>query len=431
MFRDKKTLKGALEMNALAHRFDYKAWKLRNETYWNVTSVDSKYTYGDNRNYNVDFHHVSAQIIGQLFSKKFIDLGCHIRPKDLMTDMRDNHCIKLSYDKAYRSKDCTFHNVFSDPSESFKMLPTYFHMLEKCNPGTKTKIETDRKNRFKYGFMALGACIEGSNTIIRQVIVVDAIHLKSKTRGVLLVAVCKVGNEMIYPLAFGFANYKCSKSWTWFLKQLRKVILQPELMLIISDRHTGISIGMKTIFPNATHRFKVEDQWNEAIVDMEHRLCSCREWDLDELPCIHAMVVAMLKGMSINVLCFDFFMIGWLKQAYAMAVNPVLNSEAWDIADDVRNHVVLPCSYEGPVESCYSGVVIVSYVESIIRVKRANVGRLTVENEILARKFDNLEVEIINLHFRMEARDNELNGLYTVVEKLQKKLLDFDIPPSP
>ncbi|KAK2658976.1 hypothetical protein Ddye_005509 [Dipteronia dyeriana] len=86
-----------------------------------------------------------------------------------------------------------------------------------------------------------------------KVIVVDATYLKSKTGGVLLVMVCKDGNEMIYTLAFGFANSKCSKLWTWFLKQLRGVILQLELMLIISDRHMGISNGMKAIFPDVTH----------------------------------------------------------------------------------------------------------------------------------------------------------------------------------
>ncbi|KAK0570847.1 hypothetical protein LWI29_007390 [Acer saccharum] len=516
IFKDKKTLKGALGFNALQKRFDYRvrrsnhtrfvaickkrdcqwvfrAGKSRNGTYWNVKSVDSKHTCGDNGNYNVDFHRVSSHVIGQLFARKFVDPGRNLRPKDIQADMKDKHGINLTYNKAYRSKDRALHSVFGDPWESFKTLPAYFHMLEKCNPGTKTKIATDRQNRFKYGFMALGACIEGFNTVIRPVIAVDATHLKSKTKGVLLVAVCKDGNEMIYPLAFGFANSECSKSWTWFLKQLHDVILHPELVLIVSDRHTGISNGMRAIFPNSAHvlcayhfannlkqhcrkrgdviyhyyraayayrvekfdrvmaelksihpkvydelvevgiqkfsrvhsprkryhmmttniaesmnscllairklpitsiaefirdllqrwfhdrrsnaretptfltndadqhikdrvlasqrceihpidydRFKVQDQWSEAIVDLEQRSCSCREWDLDELPCIHAMAVATLKGKPINSLCSDFFTTGWLKQAYAMVVNPVPNPEEWDIADDVRNRVVLP-----------------------------------------------------------------------------------------
>ncbi|KAK3225663.1 hypothetical protein Dsin_005525 [Dipteronia sinensis] len=420
MFKDKKTLKEALGFNALQKRFDYRvrrsnhtrfvtickkrdcqwvfrAGKSRNGTYWNVKSIDFEHTCGDNGNYNVDFHRVSSHVIGQLFARKFVDPGRNIRPKDIMTDMKDKHGINLTYNKAYRSKDRALHCVF----------------------------------------------------VIRPVIAGDATHLKSKTRGVLLVAVCKDGNEMIYHLAFGFANSECSKSWTWFLKQIHYVILRPELVMIVSDWDTGISNGMRAIFPNGAHgicayhlaknlkqhcrkrgdviyhyycaaytyhveefdrlmaelksiypnvydelvevgiqkfssvhsprksnaretptfltnvadqhikervlalqrceihpidfdRFKVEDQWKEAIIDLEQRSCSCREWDLDELLCIHAMTVQTFKGMPINALCSDFFTTGWLKQAYAMAMNPVPKPKVWDIADDVRTRVVLP-----------------------------------------------------------------------------------------
>ncbi|KAK3230604.1 hypothetical protein Dsin_002485 [Dipteronia sinensis] len=131
------------------------------------------------------------------------------------------------------------------------MLPSFFYMLEQSNGGTVTKIETDSENRFAYGFMALGAYIEGFNTIIRQVIAIDA--TQAKTKYVLLVAVYKDGNEMIYPLAFGFAHSKCTESWTWFLKQLRTVIRYPELVMLVSDRHVGIFTSMEVIFPDAAH----------------------------------------------------------------------------------------------------------------------------------------------------------------------------------
>ncbi|KAK3193284.1 hypothetical protein Dsin_024594 [Dipteronia sinensis] len=100
------------------------------------------------------------------------------------------------------------------------MLPTLFYMLEQSDHGTVTKIETNSEIWFAYRFMALGACIEGFKAIIRQVISIDATHLKAKTRGVLLVTVWKDGNEMIYPLTFGFAHSECTESWTWFLNQL-------------------------------------------------------------------------------------------------------------------------------------------------------------------------------------------------------------------
>ncbi|KAK0607327.1 hypothetical protein LWI29_013389 [Acer saccharum] len=98
--------------------------------------------------------------------------------------------------------------------------------------------------------MAIGASIEGFNS---PVICVDATHLKARTRGVLLVAVCKDGNGMIYPLAFGFANSECIKSWTWFLKKLRKGIQNPDRVMLVSDRYNGIFNAIEAIFPDAAH----------------------------------------------------------------------------------------------------------------------------------------------------------------------------------
>ena len=63
--------------------------------------------------------------------------------------------------------------------------------------------------------------------------------------------------------------------------------------------------------------------------------------------------------------------------------------------------------------------------------ERENLKRLRDDYTLLMGKFQNLEAEIINLNVQIEARDNELNGLYQLVEKLEKKLMDFNIPPSP
>ncbi|KAK3198756.1 hypothetical protein Dsin_022171 [Dipteronia sinensis] len=168
--------------------------------------------------------------------------------------MKDLHGINLSYNKAYRSKDRALHKALGDPWKSFKKLPVFFYMLEQSNPSTVTKFETDSQNRFIYGFMAPGAFIERFNTVIRPVIAIDVTHLKTKIMGVLLVVVCRDGNEMAYPLAFGFVNSECTESCTWFLKRLREVIMYPERVLIVSDRHAGIFASMEVSFPDSAHR---------------------------------------------------------------------------------------------------------------------------------------------------------------------------------
>ncbi|KAK3212880.1 hypothetical protein Dsin_017586 [Dipteronia sinensis] len=216
-------------------------------TQWTVSES------GLNDNYNIEFRRVSSYVIGDLFASKFGNPGCHIRPKDIVSEMREQHGIHHSYNKTYRSKVHALNQVFGDPWESFQRLPAYFYVLEQSNPRTVIKIKIDSKNWFKYGFMAIGASIEGFNSIIRPVIYIDATHLKARTMGVLLVSVCKDENEMIYPLAFEFANSECTESWTWFLKKLRKLIQYPDRVILVSDRHNGIFNAMEAIIPDAAH----------------------------------------------------------------------------------------------------------------------------------------------------------------------------------
>ncbi|KAK3182839.1 hypothetical protein Dsin_030125 [Dipteronia sinensis] len=173
------------------------AWKWNRGTYWHVKSFINEHTCDKNGNYNIEYKLVSACVIGDLFASKFGDPGRCICPKDIVSEMREQHDIHLLYNKAYRSKEHALNQVFGDPWESFQRLLAYFYVLEQSNPGTVTKIKNDSKNRFKYGFMAIGTTIEGFNSVIRPVICIDATHLKARTIGVLLVAVCKEGNEMI------------------------------------------------------------------------------------------------------------------------------------------------------------------------------------------------------------------------------------------
>ncbi|KAK3222501.1 hypothetical protein Dsin_009526 [Dipteronia sinensis] len=89
--------------------------------------------------------------------------------------------------------------------------------------------------------------------------------------------------------------------------------------------------------------FKVDEKWKETTIDLDERSCSCRQWDVDELSCSHAMAVARFEGVSINALASEFYTTGFLKHAYEMGVNPFSDPEYWDIPDVIRTRTVLPC----------------------------------------------------------------------------------------
>ncbi|KAK3221590.1 hypothetical protein Dsin_008615 [Dipteronia sinensis] len=240
-----------------------------------------------------------------------------IEDKDECSSYRQvsTDCREAETDRAPNSftpSTTTWWTIPGDLWESFKILPVYFHMLEKSNLGMIRKIETYRKNQFKYGFMTLEACIEGFNTVIRPVIVIVATHLKSKTRGVLLVAVCKD----------------------------------------VSDRHTCISNAMKAIFPDAAHgvyayhlakNLKQHCRKRGDVISLYYRatyVYIVEEFDplmVEMNPSILSCLSHLLPNLS--EICCN---VGSKTiEAYATAVNPVPKPEAWDIANDVQLHMVV------------------------------------------------------------------------------------------
>ena len=93
------------------------------------------------------------------------------------------------------------------------MLYSYLYMLEQVNPGTKTRVKLDATNKFKYLFIALGACIEGF-AVMRKVILVDATFLKNRYGGVLVFAKAQDPNYHHYPLVIGVLDGENNASWT-------------------------------------------------------------------------------------------------------------------------------------------------------------------------------------------------------------------------
>ena len=73
----------------------------------------------------------------------------------------------------------------------------------------------------------------------------------------------------------------------------------------------------------------------------------------------------------------------------------------------------------------------VAIAEETVINECENAKRLCDDYTVLMGKFQNLEAEIIYSKVEIEAKDNEINGLYQLVEHLQKRLMDFNIPPSP
>ena len=275
VFKDKRTLQDALAMDALLKGYQFFVWKstksrwevrcihdtckwrvraikLDDSTCFQLRRIDEKHTCPRDQ---ILPHHrqASARILEKLLKKKFIAVDRIYRPKEIVVDVRDEYQICISYTQAWRAKNFAVDELRGSPEESFALLPEFCHMLELKNPGTITHIHTDGNNHFLYFFMAIGASVRGFQQCIRPVICVDGAFLKGKYLGTLFVAVCKDGNNQIYPLAFGVGDSENDASWEWFMTKLRDAIGQIDDLVFISDRHKSLLKAINTVFPNAQH----------------------------------------------------------------------------------------------------------------------------------------------------------------------------------
>ncbi|CAA0826388.1 Unknown protein [Striga hermonthica] len=119
-----------------------------------------------------------AKIIGALFAPKLLTEGRVLKPVEIMGDMEHDHGIKLKYDTALRSQNAAYDFIYGDHKKSWELLPAYFHMSMKENPGTSAYIETDKDDVFKYAFISFNASA-GFLSYCRPVIVIDGTHLKA------------------------------------------------------------------------------------------------------------------------------------------------------------------------------------------------------------------------------------------------------------
>ena len=175
-------------------------------------------------------------------------------PKVLIDLVHRKVGVKVSYTAAWRGKREAANEVRGSPEESFTLLHCYMHMLEQTNIATRTLVEVDEHQRFKYLFFALGASVEGFRAM-RKVLIVYATHLKNVYGGVLLVATAQDPDHHHYPIAFGVADGENDQSWIWFMEQLKLAITDVPGLVFLSDRNRSLIKAVRLVFPEAEHGY--------------------------------------------------------------------------------------------------------------------------------------------------------------------------------
>ncbi|XP_019262296.1 PREDICTED: uncharacterized protein LOC109240126 [Nicotiana attenuata] len=109
---------------------------------------------------------------------------------------------------------------------------------------------------------------------------------------------------------------------------------------ILSD-NTILSQTM-TVLPSTEFLHLVIDGQTRNVVRLHKKDCTCGRFQLDDIPCPHAMAVIQKFHMDLYKYCSDYYSIEYLLKTYEIPVNPLPDETTWQIPEHVSSQVVLP-----------------------------------------------------------------------------------------
>ncbi|XP_070001967.1 uncharacterized protein [Nicotiana sylvestris] len=103
-----------------------------------------------------------------------------------------------------------------------------------------------------------------------------------------------------------------------------------------------------TVKPSTDYVSVVMDaEQKRNIVCMQKRECSCKRFQVDEIPCPHAMAVLDYTHMEAPKYCSAYYTKEYFKKTYKVLVNPLPDETTWDLPTEVLDNVVLPPIVKG------------------------------------------------------------------------------------
>ncbi|TXG54834.1 hypothetical protein EZV62_020090 [Acer yangbiense] len=110
-----------------------------------------------------------------------------------------------------------------------------------------------------------------------------------------------------------------------------------------------VNIGVKDekarylrVYPITYYSFLVKDGDLDGIVDLTSKTCTCREFDIDEIPCAHALACIRVRRFSYVDYCSPYYSSAFLATAYSGEIHPVGHPPEWLVPEDIASIVVLP-----------------------------------------------------------------------------------------
>jgi hypothetical protein len=115
-------------------------------------------------------------------------------------------------------------NSWLEDDKSFQLISNFLRHLEILNPGSHVSLEALADGQTFYRtFLCLKAATNAFE-FCRPIIVLDACHIKSQYKGIIMSACSHDGEGHIVPLAIAIGDKEDQTNWMYFVTHLKLVI---------------------------------------------------------------------------------------------------------------------------------------------------------------------------------------------------------------
>ncbi|XP_047264759.1 uncharacterized protein LOC107857850 [Capsicum annuum] len=145
-------------------------------------------------------------------------------------------------------------------------------------------------------------------------------------------------------LLFATWNYKNSE-----IASYTNTMLGRRFQEILTDN--GVKSLRMTVKATGSYLYCVYESGRRYIIDIERGTCSCCRYQIDEIPCAHA--IALLKSINIDVkeygrCCSELYRPNTIVKTYELPIIPMPDMKDWIVPDFVDADEVLPPKYRRP-----------------------------------------------------------------------------------
>ncbi|XP_075098960.1 uncharacterized protein LOC142175856 [Nicotiana tabacum] len=97
-----------------------------------------------------------------------------------------------------------------------------------------------------------------------------------------------------------------------------------------------------TVRASTDHIYAVIDGVKRYIVCLESKKYSCGQFQLDELPCPHALAALRHRNETYENYCSPYYTRESLLRTYEIPVNPLPDENKWNVPQHISDKVVNP-----------------------------------------------------------------------------------------